>query len=79
MSFTASVFMSGKMVACTLANGKMETCMGLASISGRTTNNMRDNMSMIRSTGTEFTLGQMDVYTKDIGRMASNTVLPSTN
>ena len=79
MSFMVSAFMSGKMVGCTLANGRMETCMALANTSGKITSNMKVNMLMTRSTGTEFTLGLMDAYTKDTGRMANSTVLLSTN
>ena len=60
-----------------MVSGTTVLCTATENMSGKTVKAMRANLILIKSMGTGFTPGQMDVYTGDTGEVGSSMGLQS--
>jgi hypothetical protein len=65
----------GAMVASSTGNGKTIRCTARVSLRGRTADAIKESTTVVKSTVTEFTLGQTTANTRASGKMESNTAL----
>jgi hypothetical protein len=75
---TVKVCISGQMGEYMREIGRTTRCMDMEFTLGRTGWNTRANISMIRNTALEFSLGSRAKYTKESGKMANSMELVSS-
>ena len=79
VSFAIITFMvmdtiCGLMAASTLVNGQQTKCMVTVYFHGRMEKDMKDNIIRIKRKATAYFTGQMEVSTREAGKMASSMV-----
>ena len=69
--------MNGVMGGFIAGSGRTVLCTATGNMFGKMEKALRANLILIKSMGTGFTLGQMDVYTGDTGEVGNSMGLQS--